>query len=314
MAAPETVRIFTVDQQTPLPGALEGVLVRVFDSSGTTLITAATSALVGSDAIADFTVDGDDPAIEYIIRLFKAGVGFDGFLGDDNKTPQKISVWSPPASAPNGNNDFQVKGETFSLPTAVDAHLCRCSGFFKRADGLLYRNLDISFVPQFKPVIVDGYGVMPKTIESRTDEGGYLQIDLYRNGEYRAYVESLEDKPRCIVVPEVSSFSLVDLLFPKVGQVVFDPTSVSLDVGEAIDVIPTVTGTDLRELDGAAVTDVEYVVGDLGVATVSVLNDKLIVTGVSAGSTDVTVQRCDESIVVVPDADIVCTPLAITVA
>ena len=128
--ANETVRIFVEDQQTPTPSPIENVLVRVFDSTGTTFLTENYSDVSG---IADFTLDGDDPPNEYQIRLSKNGVAFSGSLGDDSKSPQLIQVYSPPSSAPNGKNDFTVKGETFTRPVATDPRLCRASGFFKRS-------------------------------------------------------------------------------------------------------------------------------------------------------------------------------------
>lgn len=308
--ASETVRVFVVDQQTPTAAPIENVLVRVFNDTGDTFISQDYTDVNG---IADFTLDGDDPPNEYQIRLSKTGVAFDGSLGDDSKSPQLIEVWSPPASAPSGTNDFTVKGEAFSRPVSTDPRLCRASGFFRRADGLPYPNLDLIFTPRFKPAIVDDDSVMWGQINLRTDEDGYAEIDLFRNGEYSVLVESLEDCPRLVVVPDASSENLVELLFPVVGQVVFAPTSVAIAVGETADVTPTVTGTDQRVLDGTAPGDVKYTVDDPTVATVSVRNDKLVITGVAPGGTIVDVERLDETIVLIPDSGISYTPLIITV-
>lgn len=308
--ASETVRVFVVDQQTPTPLEIENVLVRVFNSAGDTFITQNYTDVNG---IADFTLDGDDPPNEYQIRMSKTGVAFDGSLGDDSKSPQLIEVWSPPASSPSGTNDFTVKGETFSRPVATDPRLCRASGFFRRADGQPYPNLDLIFSPRFKPAIVDGDSVMWGQLNGRTDANGYFEIDLFRNGEYSVMVESLEDCPILLVVPDASSENLVDLLFPVVSQVVFAPTSVSISVGEEVDVVPTVTASDQQVLEGTASADVKYTVSDEAVATVSVGNDKLIITGVASGSAQVDVERLDESVVVIPDAGVTYTPLSITV-
>lgn len=309
--ASETVRVFVEDQQTPTAAPIEGVLVRVFDAAGTTFITQDFTDAVG---VADFTLDGDDPPNEYQIRLSKTGVAFDGGLGDDSKSPQLIEVWSPPASSPSGTNDFTVKGETFSRPVSTDARLCRASGFFRRADGQPYPNLDVIFTPRFKPAIVDGDSVMWGSIHTRTDEEGYLEIDLFKGGEYSVLIETLEDCRRDVVVPDASSENLVELLFPVVEQVVFSPATVSLVVGATADITPTVTGSDQRVLEGAAGGDVEYTVADTDIASVSVQSDNIVITAIKAGSTQLDVSRRDESIVVIPDTGITYAPLPITVS
>ena len=309
--AAETVRVFVVDQQTPTPEPIENVLVRVFDATGATFITQDYTDVNG---IADFTLDGDDPPNEYQVRMSKTGVAFDGSLGDDSKSPQLIEVYSPAAASPSGTNDFTIKGETFSRPVATDVRLCRASGFFRRADGQPYPNLDLIFTPRFKPAIVDGDSVMWGDIHVRTDEDGYAEIDLYRGGEYSVEVETLEDDQREVVVPDTSSENLVELLFPVVEQIVFDVGSVALSVGETADVVPTVIASDQRVLEGPAGGDVEYTVEDSTIASVSVQSDKIVITGLAAGSTQLNVSRRDESIVVIPDSGITYTPLPITVS
>lgn len=308
--ANETVRVFVVDEKSPTPDPIENVLVRVFDSTGATFITEDYTDVQG---IADFTLDGDDPPNEYQIRLSKTGVAFDGNLGDDSKSPQLIEVYTPASASPSGTNDFTVKGQTFSRPVATDPRLCRASGFFRRADGQPYPFLDVIFTPRFKPAIVDGDSVMWGSITTRTDEDGYLEIDLFRGGEYSVMVETLADCPRLVVVPDASSENLVELLFPVVESVTFAPTSVSIAVGEQAEVVPTVEASDQRVLEGAAIGDVDYVVADEGVATVIKQADSLIITGVAPGTTQIDVSRLDETIVVIPDPGISYTPLSITV-
>ncbi len=309
--ANETVRVFVVDQQTPVPAPIENVLVRTFNAAGDTFISQDYTDVLG---IADFTLDGDDPPNEYQIRLSKTGVAFDGSLGDDSKSPQLIKVWSPPASAPSGTNDFTVKGETFVRPVATDPRMCRASGFFRRSDGGVYPNLDLIFTPRFKPAIVDGDSVMWGPIHARTDDDGYLEIDLFRGGEYSVLIETLEDCQRDVVVPDASSENLIELLFPVVEQIVFNPVTVTLAVGDSQDVVPTVTASDQQVLEGTAALDVEYTVADSTIAAVSVQNDKIVITALLAGSTQLDVSRRDESIVVIPDTGITYTPLPITVS
>lgn len=306
-----TVRVFVVDEQIPTPSPIENVLVRVFDSTGVVFIT---QDLTDANGIADFTLDGDDPPVDYQVRLSKTGVAFDGLLGDDSKSPQLISVYDPPGSAPSGTNDFHVKGQTYHRPAATNPRLCRASGFFKRGDGQPYPWLDLMFVPTFKPTIVDGDGVIASTVTGRTDADGYFEIDLYRNGIYHVTMEGLEDVPREVVVPDLSSINIIDLLFPVVAKVEFDVPSVSLAVGEFAEVFPTITASDGHVLEGAAVADVLYAIADTVVASVQAKTDRLVIQGAAAGSTELNVERADTSIVLIPDTGITYTPLPITVS
>lgn len=318
--AVETVKFYLTDQNTD---PILGVLVRVFDATGATLITQDTTVDVAGDAVAEVSIDGDDPPIQYTIRMSKTGVAFDGSLGDDSKSPQLIEVYSPPAAAPTGKNDFDIRGETFTMPVATDPRLCRASGFFKDAAGRPLAGLDMSLMNQFKPAIVDGYGVLGSKIELRTDQDGYAQVDLYRNGEYRAMVQSLqaaEADPtgaivfdREIVVPDRSSISLVDLLFPVVKEITWVPASVVLAAGATFELVPTVVASDYRVLVGTACEDVLYEIADSDIAIVSVEEDKLVITGVAPGTTELVATRRDQSIVFIPYAGITGSPLSITV-
>lgn len=309
--ASETVRIFVVDQQTPTPAPIENVLVRVFDATGAIFIAQDYTDVNG---IADFTLDGGDPPNEYQIRLSKTGIAFDGSLGDDSKSPQLIEIWTPATSSPSSTNDFTVRGQTFSRPVATDLRLCRASGFFRRADGHPYPNLDLIFTPRFKPAIVDGHSVMWGDIHTRTDKDGYLEIDLYRGGEYAVEVETLEDCQRDIVIPDATSINLIDLLFPVVAQVTFDLQSLALLSGESVDVVPTVLASDLRELVSPAGDDVIYTIADPTVASVVLGDGKIVVTALQPGTTQLDVSRKDATIVVIPNTGIVYAPILITVA
>lgn len=316
--ASETVKIYAWDQNDD---PLVGVLVRVFDETGANFITQNTTALVGSDAIAEFTLDGDDPPNSYTIRMSKTGVAFDGGFGDQYKTPQLIEVWSPAVSSPTGTNDFDIKGETFAMPVATDSRLCRASGFFKDATGRPLAWLDITLINDFKPAIVDGYGVLGSKVELRTDEDGYVEVDLYRGGEYRAMVQSIQAAEldptgaivfdRELVVPDQASVSFIDLLFPVVEEIAW--TLGALAVGDTFDLIPVVLGSDGRTLEGSAYEDVLYEMEDTEVATVSVLEDRLVITALASGSTELTATRRDQTVVFIPDSGIIGSPLTITV-
>jgi len=318
---PETVKVYVKDQSS---SPIVGVLVRVFDAAGAVFITQNYTTLVSGRAVADFTLNGDDPPISYTIRMSKTGVAFDGNQGNASKSPQLITVYSPPALAPNGTNYFEVTGQTFTRPVATDPRLCRASGFFKDATGQPLPGMDIEIINQFNPAIVDGYGVMGAKIDLRTDEDGYVEVDLYRGAEYHVMLQGLEAAEadptgaivfeRDVVVPDMASINLLDLLFPIVSSIDFGVASISLAVGEILPIEPVVTASDHRVLTGAACEDVVYDTEDLDVAAVYAEADRIVVTGRGAGTTQLTAVRKDQTIVIIPSTDILGQPLTITVS
>lgn len=307
---PETVRVYTVDENDD---PLVGVLVRVYTYPGGVFVTQAYSALVGADAYADFTVDGDNPPIQYEVRLSKTGVAYDGSAGADSWSPQAIDIYSPPTAAPTGKNWFKIPGQTFTLPASPDPRLCRASGFFRDAAGRPYANVDIFFIAQFKPAIVDGDAVLGERVMLRTDADGYAQVDLFRNGEYRATIQSLEDYTKIVMVPDRSSVNIVDLLFPVVSEIDWGMASLSLTVDEVVNLEPEVKCSDYRVLTGPAIEDVLYEAEDPTIIRVQMDPEKIIVTGLQAGSTNVKVTRLDQTVVVIPASQITNYLLPVTV-
>lgn len=307
----ETIRVYSVDQDND---PLAGVLVRVFDALGATFISQNYTAIVGSDAYCEFTLDGDDPPISYTIRLSKTGVAFDGSLGVDNKTPQIIEVYSPPSASPSGTNWFQAKGQTFVRPVSPDPRLCRCSGFFRDITGRPLPHLNMFFRTLNQPIIVDDDGVLGSYVEGRTDSEGYFQIDLFRNGQYEVILESLEDINRDITVPDTTSANLINVLFAYVKSLVFTPDTVSVTIGDYIDVdleILDCNGVELDPIDG----DLLFTSDDTDVATCQIIigSGKLRVVGVGVGTAQITATRADTSICVVP-TELDYTPLSVTVS
>jgi hypothetical protein len=316
--ATETVKIYCVDENTD---ALAGVLVRAYTYPADVFVTQATSAVVGSDAIAELTLSGAaSPGTSYTIRMSKTGVAYDGGLGNDSYSPQLIAIYSPAASSPTGTNDFTVQGQTFTLPTATDARLCRCSGFFKDGTGAALANLDLTVTPKFKPTVVDGFGVMGSRLDARTDDDGYAVFDLYRNGLYNIVVQSVHtghvDDPsatRLVSVPDQASVNLVYLLFPIISSLTWAPTSAALSVGATATITITVVTSDGRTLTGTACEDVTYTSSDTTVAAVVATETELTITGIGAGSATITATRTDQTIVSIPDSGISNGTFSVTV-
>lgn len=307
--ASETVTIYCYDQGSAL---LDGVLIRVFDSTGATFITEGITGSVISGAV-EFTLTGDNPPEQYTIRMSKIGVSFTGELGDENKSPQSITIYSPASASPTGTNDFEVSGVVATLPSATDPRLCRCSGYVVNYSGQPLADVTIRIEGIKSPLIVDDILVWGNSLNATTNSDGYVEVDLYREGEYKAMIAGLEDEYRPIYVPDRSSFNINHLLFTVVDSVTYSPASVSVAEDAEQDVTVTVVASDLRTLEGAASEDVTYTVADENVASVEVAEDKLVVRGIAAGSTTVTATRKDTTIVQLPEATITQTPLAITV-
>lgn len=317
MAAPETVRVYSQDENGD---PLAGVLVRFFDALDT-FVTQQLTSVVGSEAYAEVTLDGDSPPIDYTIRLQKTGASFDGTLGDDSKTPQAISVYSPAALSPTGTNYFEVQGQTYSRPASPDPRMCRCSGYFVDHRGLPLKNLEMHFIavcfnenqPTWNPLVVDGKGVLSTNIYTRTDARGYMEIDLFRTGQYQVLVQGIETSTRIVSIPDQPSVNLLDLLFSVVREVTFSSNPVSIPESDYVDLDVTVKTSDGHELV-LSNNDVIFESQDLSVAVVQIVDNKLRVMGVGVGTTTVTARRADTSIVTIPSEPIVYTPLSVTVS
>jgi len=317
MSNPEVVT-FNVSDQDNNP--IAGVLIRVYDAIGAVLFTQQYTDVHG---VAEVTLLGDNPAIPYTIRMSKTGVAFDGSLGNASKTPLLITVFSPPSAVPGGNS-FEIEGETFTRPVSPDLRLCRCSGFFKDITGKPLPGLEIKFINEFGPTVVDGYAVLGEGVNYITDQYGYCCIDLYRNGQYMAWVSGVQAAdgdsehalgfPRNMVIPDQGSANLVSLLFPVVSNVDISPNPIALGLNQTINPSVVVTADDGRTLLGTACEDVYYDVLDKSIVGISVTLAKLSLVGVNPGTTQLTAVRKDQTIVKIPGTNLLPSPVIIVVA
>lgn len=307
----ETVTVYCYDEQVPAE-LVDGVLVRVFNEAGAVFIAQGYTGDAGTGKV-EFSLDGSLTGTRYRIRLSKTGVAFDGSLGDQSKSPQYIDIYSPAAGSPTGTNDFDIYGDVFHHPSSSDPRLCRCSGYVVYPNGNPVTNAVLELTNLFTPIIADSNRIVTGgRLEVVADSDGYLEVDLYREGEYSAIISSLSDETRHIYIPDRNGWNLADILFPVVAQVTYDVPTLTLAVGGEGDVVPTITYSDTREADD--LTDVEWVSSDEAVATVISAGDHIVVTGVAAGSATVYAVRADDSVVRTPEAGITQTPVAVTVS
>lgn len=292
----ETVLVNVQDDQV-VPQPVDGVVVRVFDSTGTTFITQGTTGPAPAGQVM-FTLNGSGPVPDtYQLRFY--------VNGGEIPSPQYIEVFSPPALAPTGANNFLITASMFTLPQATNPRLCRASGFVWGPDGRPRRGVDIHFIPCFRPLVVDGYGVLGERVSVRTDEDGYVSVDLFRDGMYAVTIESQENVLRGVTVPDRSSINIFHLLFPIIVEVTFSPAPPwTVPIGTPLTVTPTVKANDYRTLTGTANADLLWAVDDPSIAAVTVQADTLILTGISPGSTTLRATRLDSSIVYIDDPGI----------
>ena len=301
----ETVLVSVNDDQV-VPQPVDGVVVRVFDATGTTFITEATTGVPLPGQVM-FTLNGAGPVpITYQLRFYVNGGSI--------QSPQYIEVFSPPALAPTGANNFLITASMFTLPAATNPRLCRASGYVWGPDGRLRRGVDLHFIPCFRPLVVDGYGVLGERVSIRSDEEGHAVVDLFRDGIYQVTIESHENVLRAVYVPDQSSINLFHLLFPIVVSITYSPVPpLTVAVGAQLEVTPTVKANDYRTLTGTADADILWTTDDPNIASVTTQPTKLSITGVSAGTTTLRAKRSDSSIVYIDDPGISGGAVTITV-
>jgi hypothetical protein len=300
----ETVDIL-VQSDEVAPEPVDGVTVRVYDAAGAALITSGVTGTVVPGRV-EFSLEGSNPATVYQLRFH--------LNGGSIVSPQQIAVYSPPAAAPSGANLFEVEATLFSLPPAADHRLCRCSGHVRGPDGIPRRGIDMHFIPCFNPLVVEGMGVLGERVRVKSDKAGFVQVDLYRNGIYRATIESHENIQREVVVPDRSSVNLNHLLFPVVAAVSFDPPGPwSIPAGAELEIEPTIRASDFRVLEGTGDADVTYAVDDTNIAHVAVRANRIYIRGLVVGATSFRVGRRDRSIVYIPDLGIGGAVVAVSV-
>lgn len=300
MSTFELVTILCTDDD-PAKTPVSGVVVRVFDSSGTSFLMQGVTDAVGK---VNFNLLAP---VSYQVRFFKPKYSI--------FATQNLNVISAPV-APD-TNEFEVVGHVFKPPEAVHPRLCRCSGFFLRPNGAPAPNHDIHFIAKFDPLLFEGDAMLTERVHGRTDQRGYFETDLVRCGKYDVTVEGFEDRLRCVTVPDYPSANLPDLLFPVVDRVELDPPGpygIGIGLAQQVELTPTVWTSSGLQLTGTALYDVLWRVADPTVACVEATSTKLVLRGLAPGATELLALRADRSIIRIPNTPIAGVPVAITVS
>lgn len=293
----QSVDVYALDD-TLLHNPISGLTVRVFNSTGTTFLTQDVTDVVGH---AGFTLDD---GTSYSLRFYKFGVQV--------TQPQVIAVTTP---TPTLLNSFNIYGTVFQHPIAIDARLCRASGYFRDITGAKQPAVDMFFIGQFDPILLEGACVLSERRTARTDQEGYACIDLIRGARYLVTLQGFEDSQRQIEVPDRSSVNLPDLLFPVVDSVALSPAGpYSLAVGVQLILTPTVLSSNQVPIDGIAAGDIIWSSSDPSILAVSPLSGtQLVLQGISPGVADIQGTRSGQSVIRVPNTAITGLPQPVTV-
>lgn len=290
----ESVTLLVLNDDTEAT-AIAGVVVRVFDSTGTYFQTQGTTDDQGRVV---FTLLSD---LSYQLRFFKEKVSL--------KQPVLITV-----SDVAGENIFVAKGHVYAPPEAVHPRLCRCSGFFKNLDNSPAREHAIHVISIFDPILFEGNTMLTERLLQRTNDAGYVEFDLVRFGQYQVTVEGFEDTQRIITIPDAPSANLPDLMFAVVDHIDFVPPGPwTIAAGQRLLVTPTVWTSDGRTLPGAAVDDLTWTTSDSNVMVVCLAGPQLELRGGATGVADLRAVRSDTSIVRIPNPPLGGVPQAVIV-
>jgi hypothetical protein len=284
MPSYQSVDVYVMKRGTNEP--MEDVVVRVFNEENTVFYADSVTDAEGRVGFTLYTR-------KYNLRFYKFSTRF--------QQPQLIEVLEGP-SGEAVENSFNVYAEVVDCDSAIDPKLCRASGYFRDITGAPHRYLDIIFIGEFAPILLDGSGVLSERRMIRTDKSGLACVDLIRCAKYSVTVEGFEDQLRSISVPDAPSVNLPDLLFPTADSVSFDPPSPwTLSVGSTLVLTPSVRTSSKVLLEGTANADVRYEVEDPTIASVEIVDKTTIqITALTRGSTQLLVKRKDLSIVKIP--------------
>lgn len=287
---------FYVKDTSPLGKPVVGAIVKIFSEDGRLVFTQTETDVVGH---AGFLLAS---GFRYQARFYKRNVSFTNPLFFDALTAL-------------GANVFDVKAGISMPPTPNDRRLCTAYGYFRTLTGAEASGVGIHFIARFRPLLLDGAGILTEREIVRTDQEGYAQVNLIRLGQYDVTLQGFEDYTHKITVPDAPNVNLPDLLFPVVAAVSFEPgPPFVIPVGVDVQVTPTVVATDGEVLWGPAMDDVLWRSSDSNVLAVLPVGPKVTLRGLARGTANILVSRANYSIIRYPDLPIAGQPTPVVVA
>lgn len=294
----EPVDFYIKDSITGLP--VPGVVLKLYDQNGVVFYQQGYS---DADGHVGFLLTAP---ITYQARFYKFQTGF--------TNPQLFQILEAPVAP--ASNIFDITSETQMPPVSSDIRFCTASGFFRLPNGDPHNGLDMMFIPQFDPILLEGAGLLAERIATRTDRKGFVRIDLIRCACYQVTLQGYEDQVRYISVPDAPSVNLPDLLFPVVTGIVLSPAGpYTLPVGSTGDLVVDVT---IQTTGGgrASLLDLEITTDNQAVAAVVAVDytaSKVTLRGLGVGVTNINFNRRDKSIIRIPSPALTGSPVQVTV-
>lgn len=272
-----------VKDESPVPVALENVVVSVFDVGTHTLVASATTDSTGRAA---FLLPGSVSGQAYEVRFFKLGIDFHGV--------RNISVLEP-ASSPN---KFDHTGtDSNILPISSSPYLCRCTGVFVDFSGNPLANKTLRFMSRGNtvdktPKVWNSPGRMVPSdeMEVRTDSFGRVSVDLLRTGVFLVTWGGDDDMVWCITVPDAPAVSLVELIHPHPAQWVWDSLTASVAVGATVEVGFHVDFSDLSSKSTGVETWFDLLNSDGSLVEITYDSGRgvVVLRGIAAGTATAT--------------------------
>ena len=280
-----TIAKVIIESDDTVPVLVDGMTIRFFDIGGA-FVTSGVSDGVGE-------VDVDLPDADYNLYFFKQGVSVNAGM------PLQITIDAADTDVPP--NTFKVIVHVATLPEAVDPLQCRISGTLRGADGEFTKDGRITLTPTLETGVLGDNVIAPQhSVTVYPDEDGQYEFNLLRNVNYCAYFHFLDEllgvePPELDVrVPDLPALNLTNFLFPVPVNADFEPEVLALTAGDPEDDSIELT---ISYSDGSTRTTlprfvtVTPVSDDEDVATVEIQVDKVLVTPLTSGTANITIER-----------------------
>ena len=246
------------------------------------------------------------PVDTYEVRAFHFGADF-GPPRVVTLLEEAVEAAGPPI------NTYYLYGARFKDTDSLDPAICMAHGYFRTAGGYPAKGLSLQLTAHFTPLLVDGAAMVPNKILARTNDKGWMMVPLLRGGIYHAVVEGAEDTVRTIYVPDARSWSLPNILYPRIDRVVITPAapSITLRVGQQLAFAAELYSTDGRKLSN--LTDEARWVMTGTSAALEVQQASFSLRGLGVGVSTLSVDRTDSSVPSLPYVPVGNTPITVTV-
>jgi hypothetical protein len=298
----QQVLLVAQDDMVPTPSPIEGVKIRLFNSSDLYMTEVETD----EDGEAAIVLSGaPTPGQKYIVRLFPP-LGHEIPVG----MTQEIYVFDP--VAPPNTNIFDFTVIPVTIPVSGNPLMCRLTGQFIDATGTPIPDLELVFRPREgypskilsglpfngEPSVI-GSAMVLSEVRATTDHAGKVDFELPREGVFDVFItgmyEPFTNPLSSVWIPDAAGAALVDVLYPYVTTVTFSSVAIALTVGgPGVEVELTVEASNKQEnIEGTeALASLLVFSTDETIATVMLTEDgKLLVSPVAVGSTTIGVAR-----------------------